>query len=62
VTPVADAPNSGIGLMVAQALEANGAAPVYIVGRRADVLKRAAETAVGLTGFLSPQTGTGPRY
>lgn len=32
--------------MIAQALEANGAKPVYIVGRRADVLRKAAETAV----------------
>ena len=36
----------GIGLMIAQALEANGAKHVYIVGRRADVLERAARTAV----------------
>lgn len=32
--------------MIAQALEANGAKHVYIVGRRADVLERAARTAV----------------
>jgi hypothetical protein len=32
--------------MIAQALEANGARCVYIVGRRADVLERAAETSV----------------
>ena len=34
-----------IGLMIAQALEANGAI-VYILGRREDVLKEAAATAV----------------
>lgn len=32
--------------MVARALEANGAKAVYIVGRRPDVLQKAAKTAV----------------
>ncbi|KAJ9144956.1 NAD(P)-binding protein [Pleurostoma richardsiae] len=35
---------SGIGLMIAQGLEANGAV-VYILGRRKDTLERAAKTA-----------------
>ena len=35
----------GIGLMMAKALEANGAAKVYIVGRRKDVLDSAAAQA-----------------
>ncbi|KAL6711394.1 hypothetical protein ACN47E_004328 [Coniothyrium glycines] len=35
---------TGIGLMLAQALEANGAT-VYILGRRQDVLEKAASTA-----------------
>jgi hypothetical protein len=35
----------GIGLMMAKALEANGA-KVYIIGRRAEVLERAAKEAV----------------
>jgi hypothetical protein len=32
--------------MIAQALEANGTKHVYIVGRRADILGKAARTAV----------------
>jgi NAD(P)-dependent dehydrogenase (short-subunit alcohol dehydrogenase family) len=36
---------TGIGLMLAQALEANGAI-VYIIGRRQEVLEKAAATAV----------------
>lgn len=35
----------GIGLMIAQALEANGAI-VYIIGRRKESLEKAAATAV----------------
>lgn len=35
----------GLGLMMAQALEANGAI-VYIIGRRKEALDRAASTAV----------------
>ncbi|KAK9417812.1 hypothetical protein SUNI508_01569 [Seiridium unicorne] len=38
---------SGIGLMIAQALEANGAI-VYILGRRQQTLDKAAKTAVSL--------------
>lgn len=37
--------HEGLGLMMAQALEANGAI-VYILGRREEVLKQAAATAV----------------
>ncbi|KAI9818774.1 MAG: hypothetical protein M1827_007594 [Pycnora praestabilis] len=36
---------SGIGLMMAKALEANGAAKVYIIGRRKEVLEAAAKEA-----------------
>ena len=36
---------TGIGLMIAQALEANGAI-VFILGRRQEVLDKAASTAV----------------
>ncbi|KZF21030.1 NAD(P)-binding protein [Xylona heveae TC161] len=36
---------SGIGLMMAKALEANGAAKVYIIGRRQEVLDEAAKQA-----------------
>lgn len=36
---------TGVGLMMAQALEANGAI-VYILGRRKEVLEKAASTAV----------------
>ena len=35
----------GIGLMMAKALEANGA-KVYIIGRRLEVLEKAAKEAV----------------
>lgn len=41
---------TGIGLMIAQALEANGAI-VYILGRRQEVLEKAATTAVSI--FIS---------
>ncbi|UNI22715.1 hypothetical protein JDV02_008577 [Purpureocillium takamizusanense] len=37
---------SGIGLMIAKALASNGAAKVYIAGRRLDTLRRAA-TSIG---------------
>jgi NAD(P)-dependent dehydrogenase (short-subunit alcohol dehydrogenase family) len=43
---------TGIGLMMAQALEANGAI-VYILGRRQDVLKKAASTAVRLLNLVN---------
>lgn len=36
---------TGIGLMMAQALEANGAT-VYVLGRRQEILEQAAATAV----------------
>lgn len=36
---------TGIGLMIAQALEANGAT-VYIIGRRKESLEKAVATAV----------------
>lgn len=39
--------SKGIGLMMAQALEANGAT-VYIIGRRLEMLQNAAKTAVSL--------------
>ena len=42
----------GIGLMIAQSLEANGAI-VYIIGRRRDVLEQAAKTAVRTPIFFS---------
>lgn len=44
----------GIGLMISQALEANGAI-VYIIGRRKEVLEEAAATAVcEIDGVTSP--------
>lgn len=43
----------GIGLMLAQALESNGAI-VYILGRRQDVLEKAAGTAVCFMERESP--------
>jgi NADP-dependent 3-hydroxy acid dehydrogenase YdfG len=46
----------GLGLMMAKALEANGAKRVYIIGRRWERLDAAAKLAVSklrtLTGFL----------
>ncbi|KAK4225657.1 NAD(P)-binding protein [Podospora fimiseda] len=45
VVAVVTGGGTGIGLMAAQALEANGAKAVYIVGRRMDVLENAAKTA-----------------
>jgi NAD(P)-dependent dehydrogenase (short-subunit alcohol dehydrogenase family) len=45
MTAFAYTDNAGIGLMMAQALEANGAI-VYIIGRRKEVLDNAASTAV----------------
>ena len=45
----------GIGLMMAKALAANGAARVYILGRRQDVLEAAAASAgPDLAGVLVP--------
>lgn len=41
---------AGIGLMIAQALEANGAI-VYIIGRRKESLEKAAATAVCYSSF-----------
>ncbi|KAL9094873.1 MAG: hypothetical protein Q9165_002822 [Trypethelium subeluteriae] len=46
---------TGIGLMIAKALEANGAAKVYIVGRRKDVLESAASQ--GQHGNIIPLVG-----
>ena len=46
---------SGLGLYAARALDANGAKAVYIVGRREETLKKAAETAVN--GKIIPIVG-----
>lgn len=46
---------TGIGLMVARALDANGASAVYIVGRREEVLQSAAKQAVN--GNIVPFVG-----
>lgn len=46
---------SGLGLYAARALDANGAKAVYIVGRREQVLKEAAET--GVNGTIIPIVG-----
>ncbi|KAF2239502.1 NAD(P)-binding protein [Viridothelium virens] len=46
---------TGIGLMIAKALEANGAAKVYIIGRRKDVLESAASQ--GQHGNIIPIVG-----
>ncbi|KAI9710026.1 MAG: hypothetical protein M1828_002329 [Chrysothrix sp. TS-e1954] len=46
---------SGLGLTVAKALDANKAAAVYIVGRREEVLKKAA--AEGKNGSITPLVG-----
>ncbi|CZT18978.1 related to gluconate 5-dehydrogenase [Ramularia collo-cygni] len=46
---------SGLGLYAARALDANGAKAVYIVGRREEVLKKAAATAVN--GNIIPIQG-----
>jgi NADP-dependent 3-hydroxy acid dehydrogenase YdfG len=46
--PIIHPPDSsiGIGLMMARALEANGAATVYIVGRRMEALEAAVKQSV----------------
>ncbi len=46
---------SGLGLYAARALDANGAKAVYIVGRREETLKEAAQTAVN--GTIKPIVG-----
>lgn len=46
---------TGLGLYTAQALDANGAKAVYVVGRRADPLQKAAESAVN--GSIIPLVG-----
>jgi len=46
---------SGLGLYAARALDANGAAAVYVVGRRESTLKEAAKTAVN--GNIIPIVG-----
>jgi len=46
---------SGIGLMIAKALDANGAEAVYIVGRREEVLQNAAKQ--GINGKIIPVVG-----
>jgi len=46
---------SGIGLMMARALALNGASKVYIVGRREETLKSAAESVT--TGNVIPLVG-----
>ena len=49
----------GIGLMIAQSLESNGAI-VYILGRRQDTLDTAAKTAVSLKSY--GEINTIPEY
>lgn len=44
---------TGMGLMMAKALEANGA-KVYILGRRLETLQEAAKQAVSQVLFLQP--------
>ena len=39
-------PSTGLGLMMSKALDANGAAKVYALGRRLDKLEEAAKSAV----------------
>jgi len=46
---------SGLGLYVAKALDANGAKAVYIVGRREEMLKKAAKE--GVNGSIIPIQG-----
>ncbi|KAK8069636.1 hypothetical protein PG994_006252 [Apiospora phragmitis] len=46
---------TGIGLMMSRALAENGAAKVYILGRRADVLQEAAKT-IGKPSVVVPLT------
>lgn len=46
---------SGLGLVVAKALDANGAKAVYIIGRREESLKKAA--AQGVNGSIIPIQG-----
>jgi len=41
--------STGIGFMIAKALDANGAEKVYIVGRRREILEAAAREAVSTT-------------
>jgi hypothetical protein len=45
--------NLGIGAMMANALDANGASKVYVLGRRAGSLEKVASAAVGTPNSLT---------
>ncbi|KAF2163790.1 hypothetical protein M409DRAFT_68353 [Zasmidium cellare ATCC 36951] len=56
IVAVIDGGGTGIGLMFARALAANGARKVYIVGRRKEILKSAAQSA-SINGNVIPVVG-----